>query len=108
MTGDGPGGPAVGLVGDDGEPVTKVDAFLRPLAVREYSPNTIRAYAYDLQKLFAFLGEAGIGAAEFTSARAVEFLPWLRLISSSRRAQRLELGVASSPATLLARPDSTR
>ena len=74
VTGAGPGEPAVRLVDDDGEPVVEVDGFLRLLAVREYSPNTIRAYAHDLQKLFAFLGEAGITAAEFTPARAVEFL----------------------------------
>jgi integrase/recombinase XerD len=89
-----PGEPSVRLVDDGGVPVDEVDGFLRLLAVREYSPNTIRAYAHDLQKLFAFLGEAGIAAAEFTPARAVEFLQWLRLVSSSRRAQRLELGVA--------------
>jgi integrase len=87
VTGAGPGEPAVRLVDDDGEPVAEVDGFLRLLAVREYSPNTIRAYAHDLQKLFAFLGEAEIPAAEFTPVRAVEFLRWLRLVSSSRRAQ---------------------
>ncbi len=101
VTGAGPGEPAVRLVDDDGEPVAEVDGFLRLLAVREYSPNTIRAYAHDLQKLFAFLGEAGITAAEFTPARAVEFLRWLRLVSSSRRAQRLELGVASGGGRVL-------
>jgi hypothetical protein len=39
----------------DGVPTAEVDGFLRLLAVREYSPNTIWAYAHDLQKLFAFL-----------------------------------------------------
>jgi integrase/recombinase XerD len=101
VTGAGRGEPAVRLVDDDGEPVAEVDGFLRLLAVREYSPNTIRAYAHDLQKLFAFLGEAGIPAAEFTPVRAVEFLQWLRLVSSSRRAQRLELGVASGGGRVL-------
>ena len=101
VTGAGPGEPAVRLVDDGGVPVAEVDGFLRLLAVREYSPNTIRAYAHDLQKLFAFLGEAGIAAAEFTPARAVEFLQWLRLVSSSRRAQRLELGVASGDGRVL-------
>jgi integrase len=95
VTGAGPGEPVVRLVDGDGGPVAEVDGFLRLLAVREYSPNTIRAYAHDLQKLFAFLAEAGIAAAEFTPARAVEFLKWLRLVSSARRAQRLELGVAA-------------
>lgn len=97
----GPGEPAARLVDSDGEPVAEVDGFLRLLAVREYSPNTIRAYAHDLQKLFGFLAEAGITAAEFTPARAVEFLQWLRLVSSSRRAQRLELGVAAGGGRVL-------
>jgi len=94
--------------------VAEVNGFLRLLAVREYSPNTVRAYAHDLQKLFAFLADAhdlqklfaflaesGIPAAEFTPARAMEFLQWLRLASSSRRAQRLELGVAAGEGRVL-------
>jgi hypothetical protein len=46
VTGAGPGEPAVRLVDDGGGPVAEVDGFLRLLAVREYSPNTIRAYAH--------------------------------------------------------------
>ena len=46
-----PGEPAVRLVDDDGEPVAEVDGLLRLLAVREYSPNTIRAYAHDLRQV---------------------------------------------------------
>jgi integrase/recombinase XerD len=101
VDGAGPGEPAVRLVDDDGQPVAEVDAFLRLLTVREYSPNTVRAYAHDLQKLFAFLAEAGIPAAAFTPARAVAFLQWLRLVSSSGRAQRLELGVATGEGRVL-------
>jgi integrase/recombinase XerD len=95
VEGAGAGEATVRLVDERGEPVAEVNGFLRLLTVREYSPNTVRAYAHDLQKLFAFLTEAGIPASEFTPARAVEFLQWLRVASSSRRAQRLELGVAS-------------
>jgi hypothetical protein len=46
LTSAGPGEPGVELVSDDGEPVAEVSRFLRLLAVREYSPNTIRAYAH--------------------------------------------------------------
>jgi len=56
VEGAGPGEPTVRLVEEHGEPVAEVDGFLRLLTVREYSPNTVRAYAHDLQKLFAFLG----------------------------------------------------
>jgi len=101
VEGAGPGEPTVRLVEEHGEPVAEVDGFLRLLTVREYSPNTVRAYAHDLQKLFAFLGEAGISAGEFTPARAMEFLQWLRLVSSSRRAQRLELGVTAGGGRVL-------
>jgi hypothetical protein len=53
VTGAGPGEPTVRPADADGEPTAEVDGFLRLLAVREYSPNTIRAYAHDLQKLFS-------------------------------------------------------
>ncbi|GAA3246343.1 tyrosine-type recombinase/integrase [Streptomyces labedae] len=97
----GPGKPQVRLVDASGEPVREVDEFLRLLAVRAYSPHTVRAYAYDLQKLFLFLSEVGLSAQEFTPARAMDFLQWLRLVSSARRAQRLELGVAAAGGRVL-------
>jgi integrase/recombinase XerD len=96
-----PGRPRVSLVDAAGEPVAEVDEFLRLLAVREYSPNTVRAYAHDLQKLYLFFGETALCASEFTPARAMEFLQWLRLLSSSRRAQRLELGIATCEGRVL-------
>ena len=57
----GPGEPRVQLVSDQGEPVAEANGFLRLLAVRGYSPNTVRAYAHDLQKLFTFLDRRGLG-----------------------------------------------
>ncbi|MFJ9907939.1 tyrosine-type recombinase/integrase [Streptomyces sp. NPDC101152] len=96
-----PGQPQVRLVDASGEPVNEVNEFLRLLAVRAYSPNTVRAYAHDLQKLFLFLTEIGLTASEFTPSRAMEFLQWLRLASSSRRAQRLELGLATTAGRVL-------
>lgn len=101
VVGAGPGQPAVRLVDGTGAPVVEVEGFLRLLAVREFSPNTVRAYAHDLQKLYLFLAEAGLAAGEFTPARAMEFLQWLRLVSSSRRAQRLELGVVAGDGRVL-------
>ncbi|WLQ67611.1 tyrosine-type recombinase/integrase [Streptomyces glycanivorans] len=95
------GRPQVRLVDASDRPVVEVDDVLRLLAVRAYLPNTVRAYAHDLQKLYLFCEERVIGAGEFTPARAVEFLEWLRLASSRRRAQRLELGVVAGEGRLL-------
>ena len=96
-----PGRPSVQLIDSMGEPVVSANEFLCLLAVRAYSPNTVRAYAYDLQKLFLFLDESGLSVDEFTPARAMDFLGWLRLVSSSRKAQRLELGVVAESGRLL-------
>lgn len=101
LAGTGPGLPAVRLLDDSGEPVAEVDEFLRLLAVRECSPHTVRAYAHDLQKLFQYLGESGLSVAEFGPPQAIQFLQWLRLQSSSRRAQRLELSVATEQGRVL-------
>jgi integrase/recombinase XerD len=97
-----PGGAMVRLVDDDEQPVAEVTEFLDLLATRGHSPNTTRAYAYDLLKLFRFLQERELTVAEFTPARAVEFLRWLRVQPSTGRAQRLHLGVAGSEGRLLA------
>jgi hypothetical protein len=88
-----PGQPGVELVDAAGVPVTDVTGFLRLLVVRDYSPNTVRAYAHDLQKLFVFLQSRGMTVQEFTPARAVEFIVWLRTQSSARKAQRLDLAL---------------
>src|SRR4029079_3193071 len=68
-----------------------VSAFSRLLTVRRFSPNTVRAYAYDLQKLMLFLDERGLAVQDFTPARAADFLATLRHTPSNRRAQRLDL-----------------
>jgi len=47
--------PAVQLIDSDGREIIEVAAFLRTLTVRRFSPNTVRAYAHDLQKLLSFL-----------------------------------------------------
>ncbi len=47
----------VALLDDDGESVAVVSGFLRHLAARGCSPNTLTAYAYDLRHLWTFLAE---------------------------------------------------
>jgi len=95
------GQPVVELVDADGEVVADVAGFLRLLTVRDYSPNTVRAYAHDLQKLFQFLHGRGWTVDEFTPARAVEFVEWLRTRSSARKAQHLDLDLTVGGGRLL-------
>lgn len=96
-----PGQPKVELVDDDGRPIVEVVEFLRLLVVRNYSPNTVRAYAHDLQKLYQFLQLDGLTVEQFTPARAVKFVEWLRIRSSRRRAQRLDLALTGEEGRLL-------
>src|SRR6266542_1154640 len=92
----GPGEPRVWLVDEHGMPVVVVNEFLALLASRDYSPNTIRAYAHDLQKLFCFLTERGVGYQAFSPRLAVGFLGFLRTRPSTRPAQRLGVSLAGT------------
>ncbi len=102
VAGSDPGEPAVLLVDADGNEVSEVCEFLRTLTVRRFSPNTVRAYAYDLQKLMLFLTAQGLTVDDFTPARAVDFLASLRRTPSARRAQRLDLAATAAGGRLLA------
>jgi integrase/recombinase XerD len=93
--------PAVQLVKGNGEVVEDVSAFLRLLTIRRFSPNTVRAYAHDLQKLMLFLDERGLTVQDFTPVRAVDFLATLRHMPSNRRAQRLDLAATVDGGRLL-------
>jgi integrase/recombinase XerD len=89
------GQPAVELVRTDGSVDDDVRAFLAFLTARDFSPNTTRAYAYDLLKLLTFLESRGWSVQHFTPARAVEFLQWLRQQASRRRGQRYEVAAVT-------------
>jgi len=101
VTDSDPGEPAVLLIDADGNEVSEVCEFLRTLTVRRFSPNTVRAYAYDLQKLMVFLDGHCLTVEEFSPARAVDFLASLRRTPSARRAQRLELSATGDGGRLL-------
>lgn len=100
------GGPSVQLQDENGEVVLVVDAFLRYLAARDYSPNTLIAYAHDLEHLWRFLSSIGLEWHEFRPRNAIEFLEYLRSETTSNRVRRLTLTVAvmhaGEPATRLA------
>src|SRR5215208_5235194 len=61
-----------------GDAVAPADAFLRYRFDCEASPNTLRAYAYDLKLFFGILAERSLGWRELSPAELGEFVAWLR------------------------------
>lgn len=66
------------LVGSDGLPVGAVESFLAFLAARNFSPNTVRTYAFALGAYFAFLAESGKGWEAVRLEDLASFVAWLR------------------------------
>jgi integrase/recombinase XerD len=52
--------------------------FLRYLDSTEKSPNTLRAYAFDLRLYWEFLGERGLDWREVSLDDLAAFIVWLR------------------------------
>jgi site-specific recombinase XerD len=96
--GQGAGELQVELLDDVGEPVVVVSSFLRHLAARGCSPNTIEAYAYDLAHFWRYLAARGLSWEEFRAPHALELLEALRGTPSRRRVQRLGLSLATTVA----------
>jgi integrase len=96
----------VELIDDTGAPVPEVAAFLRHLAARDYSPNTLIAYAHDLQHLWRFLASAGLTWERLKPPHALDLLAYLRALPSVHLVQRLGLTLTTihhgSPARYLA------
>jgi integrase/recombinase XerD len=57
------------------------------------SPNTLRAYGYDLRYLFTFLAREDLDCRDFRPSDALRLLGFLRRLPSRRPAQRLGLTV---------------
>jgi integrase len=100
------GSHQVDLLDDDGEPIEVVSGFLRFLAARDCSPNTLVAYAYDLRHLWRFFAEQGVSWDRFGPPDAIRLLEYLRAVPSRRPRQRMTLTVATAdeqgPGTKLA------
>ena len=99
------GSHRVELLDEDGEPVEVVSGFLRFLAARDCSPNTLVSYAYDLRHLWRFFDRDGLTWAEFAPRHSIALLEYLRSVPSRRPRQRMTLTVvvdADGPATKLA------
>lgn len=92
-TSDGRGRPRWALVDDRQQPVDLVNEFLSYLYDVGKSPNTIRAYAYDLQYLLRFLESSELLFTDFRPRHSVHFLGFLRN-DASRTARAARGGVA--------------
>ena len=66
------------LLGDDGEPVEVVEAFLAFLSGLERSPNTVRDRAMSLKLWFEFLDRVGLPFEEVGVDDVARFVSWLR------------------------------
>ena len=99
------GSQQVELLDEAGEPIEVVSGFLRFLAARACSPNTLVSYAYDLRHLWRFFDRDGLTWEEFAPRHSIALLEYLRSVPSRRPRQRMTLTVvvdADGPATKLA------
>src|SRR5438445_2428397 len=86
----------VELLDDTGAAVPEVAAFLRHLAARDYSPNTLIAYAHDLQHFWRFLASAGLTWARLKPPHTLDLLAYLRTVPSAHLVQRLGLTLTAT------------
>jgi integrase/recombinase XerD len=89
--------PHVELLDASGESVAIVSAFLRHLAARDCSPNTLVAYAHDLQHFWGFLDRRELTWDTFRPLHALELLEYLRTVTHRRTVPR----VGPTPLTLI-------
>jgi integrase/recombinase XerD len=81
------------------ESIPVVSEFLRYLEAKGCSPNTVRAYAFDLRQFAGFLERVSVNWDKLTKGRAVELLLFLRSIPAKRR-NVPSSGARLSPATV--------
>src|SRR6266566_3171583 len=77
------------LLDDAGQPIEIVSRFMRHFRVRDYSPNTLSAYCFDLLHFMTFLRVQQLTYEQFTPAHAWTLLEYLRELPSRIQAQRL-------------------
>jgi integrase/recombinase XerD len=72
------------VLGDDDVPVVPVDRFLAYLTGIGRSPNTVRAYAFDLKNYWEFISFRGLDWREARLEDVGEFVAWLQLPPAGR------------------------
>ncbi|PKW18652.1 site-specific integrase [Saccharopolyspora spinosa] len=75
------------VLGDDDIPVEPIERYLAYLTDIERSPNTIRAYAYDLKDYWVFLAVRRLDWREVRLEDIGEYVAWLRLPPTGRDGQ---------------------
>src|SRR2546428_7557962 len=96
VTGDD-GTLRVELIDDTGATVPEVAAFLRHLAARDYSPNTLIAYAHDLQHLWRFFARAGLTRERLKPPPSLDPPAYLRTFPTAHLLQRPWLNPTTTP-----------
>src|SRR5205085_944379 len=74
---------------DEDQPIEIVSRFVRHLRARDYSPNTLSAYCFDLLHFITFLKDQQLTYEQFTPTHAWTLLEYLRGLPSGIQAQRL-------------------
>jgi site-specific recombinase XerD len=84
--------------------------WLAHLEARQFSPATVRGYAYDLVCLSRFLDEFGLGWSDMTSPDVFDWLDWQARTrtTSGQKVVRLSEGRGSAPATMNRRVAAAR
>ena len=101
---------SISVIDESGTPVAVVSSFLAYLSARECSPNTSIAYAHDLSHWWKFLTAQRLSWYEIRPVHTVEFLQFLRRVTTTHRSRRTgprlalvdngELCAALAPSTI--------
>lgn len=86
------------LLDDTDQPIEVVRGFMRHLRARDYSPNSLSAYCYDLLHFMRFLQDQHLSYQEFAPSHALLFLEYLSRLPSQKQVQRLGLVLSTTTA----------
>jgi integrase/recombinase XerC len=86
-----------------------INRFLGHLEIRNYSPSTVRAYAFDLANFSRFLGARSLGLGEVRPTDLFDYLEWQQNARRQSTAKVVSIGATRvAPATMNRRIASVR